>query len=88
VRNLPTRFGPVAFTLEASAGSVRASVTVPERAPPRELKLRLRLPRGQRITSVTLDGRPFERVDRATGTIDLSGRRGTLDLLAQTTRAK
>jgi hypothetical protein len=50
--------------------------------------LRLRLPRGQRITSVTLDGRPFERVDRSSGTIDLSGRRGTLDLTANTTQAK
>jgi hypothetical protein len=88
VRDVPTSFGPVAFTLESSEGAVRASVTVPERAPPRALKLRLRLPRGQRITSVTLDGRPFERVDRASGTIDLSGRRGTLDLTANTTQAK
>lgn len=88
VSNVPTSFGPVAFTLESSAGSVHASVTVPERAPPRALKLRLRLPRGQRITSVTLDGRPFERFDAATGTVDLSGRRGTLDLTAQTAAAK
>jgi hypothetical protein len=88
VRNVPTSFGPVAFTLEASAGSVRASVTVPERASPRELRLRLRLPRGQRISSVMLEGQPFERFDRATGTIDLSGRRGTLDLTAHIARAK
>jgi hypothetical protein len=88
VRDVPTSFGPVDFTLESNEGAVRASVTVPERTPPRALKLRLRLPRDQRISSVTLDGRPFERVDRASGTIDLSGRRGTLDLIAQTARAK
>jgi hypothetical protein len=88
VRNVPTSFGPVAFTLEASEASVRASVAVPERAQPRALKLRLRLPRGRRITSVTLDGRPFDRFDRATGTIDLSGRRGTLELAAQTSQTK
>lgn len=88
VRNVPTSFGPVAFTLEASEGAVRASVTVPERAPPRALMLRLRLPPGQRIAGVMLDGRPYERFDRTTGTIDLSGRRGTLDLMTQTARAK
>jgi hypothetical protein len=80
VRNAPTSFGPVSYTLEARDSSVHASVSVPERAPPRLVKLRLRLPRGRRITSVVLDGRPFARFDPATGTIDLSGRRGTLAL--------
>jgi hypothetical protein len=80
VRNAPTSFGPVSFMLEAGGSSVHASVTVPERAPPRTLKLRLRLPRDRRITSVTLDGRPFTAFDRATETLDLSGRRGTLEL--------
>jgi hypothetical protein len=42
------------------------------------LHLRLRLPQGRRIDAVTLDGRPFRRFDAATGTIDLSGRTGSL----------
>jgi hypothetical protein len=81
VRNAPTTFGPVSYTLEASESSVHASVTVPERTPPRTLELRLRLPRDRRIASVTLDGQPFTRFDPATGTIDLAGRRGTLELM-------
>jgi hypothetical protein len=80
VSGAPTSFGPVSFALEAFESSVHARVTVPERGQPHRLKLRLRLPRGRHITSVTLDGRPFTRVDRATETLDLSGRRGTLEL--------
>jgi hypothetical protein len=85
VRNVPTSFGPVAFTLEASEGAVHGTVVMPERPLPRTLKLRLRLPPGRRIGSVTVDGRPFERFDRATETLDLSGRRGTLEVVVQTT---
>jgi hypothetical protein len=81
VRNAPTSFGPVSYTLDVAGGSVNASVTAPDRAPPRTLKLRLRLPPGRRITGVSLDGRPITSFDRATGTIDLSGRRGTFELV-------
>jgi hypothetical protein len=81
VRNAPTSFGPVSYTLEASGTSLQASVTVPERTLPRRLELRLRLPPGRRIAGVTLAGRPFTSFDRATETIDLSGRSGTLDLV-------
>jgi hypothetical protein len=45
------------------------------------LKLRLRLPAGERISTVELGGTavPF---DRRSGTIDLSRRRGVLQLTA------
>jgi hypothetical protein len=82
VRNAPTSFGPVSYALDARERSVHASVTVPERPSPRMLKLRLRLPPGRRITSVAIDGRPVSTFDPATGTLDLSGRRGTLALEA------
>jgi hypothetical protein len=81
VSGAPTSFGPVSFTLEALESSVHARVTVPERAHPRRLRLRLRLPRGRHVSSVTLDGRPFTRFNRRTATLDLSGRRGTLELV-------
>jgi hypothetical protein len=80
VRDAPTSFGPLTYTLEAAAGAVRATVEVPSRRAPRALTLRLRLPRGARIRSVALDGRPFSRFNQRTGTIDLSGLRGTLTL--------
>ncbi|HVV58800.1 MAG TPA: hypothetical protein VHC45_10580 [Gaiellaceae bacterium] len=83
VDRVPTSFGPVSFTLAAGAHRVRATVDVPPR-PPAALSLRLRLPAGRRVVAATLAGRPV-RVDRATGTLDLSGRHGSLDLVVRTT---
>jgi hypothetical protein len=74
IANAPTRFGPVSFELEAHARHADVVVTPPRRSSPRTLTLKLRLPSGARIAGVTLDGRPYARVDRAAGTIDLSGR--------------
>jgi hypothetical protein len=76
VRNAPTSFGPLSYVLEAAARSIDATIEVPERRVPRRLALRVRLPRGARITTVLVDGSPYGRVDRATQTIDLSGQRG------------
>jgi hypothetical protein len=80
VANAPTRFGPVSFAIEAGARSAEVAVETPTRSRPRTLTLRLRLPSGARVTSVRLAGRPYTRYDAATGTIDLSGLRGTLRL--------
>ncbi len=76
VAGLPTRYGPVSFTLTAAARSVRVVLDVPARAAPRALRLRLRLPAGRRIRSVS-PARPF---DARTSTIDLSGARGRVEL--------
>ncbi len=78
MRNAPTRFGPVSFTIAAGARSADVSIEVPSRTRPRALGLRLRVPHGKQITSVTLAGSPYRRFDAATGTIDLSGLRGTV----------
>jgi hypothetical protein len=71
VRNAPTSFGELSFSIRASDGSVRALIDVPRRARPRTLALRLRLSRGSRIAGVVLDGRPLRRFDARTGTIKL-----------------
>jgi hypothetical protein len=78
VTGAPTRFGPVSYTLTASAHEVQVHLDVPRA---RKLLLRLRLPAGRRIASVT----PRSSFDRATGTIDLSGSAGSVDLLVRTT---
>ncbi len=80
VTALPTSFGPLSYSLEAARGQVTAHVVVPSRSRPRSLLLRLRLPAGEHIRSVT-PRRPF---DPASGTIDLSGAKGTLDLVVRT----
>jgi hypothetical protein len=74
VTKMPTRFGPVSFSLEAQSHTVTGTIEAPERG---QLRLRLRLPRGERIASVDVNGTPARRRG---DTIDLSGRHGTLGL--------
>jgi hypothetical protein len=80
VTALPTSYGPLSYTLEAARGEVRVHIVVPSRGRVKSLLLRLRLPLGERIRSVT----PPWPFDPTTGTIDLSGSRGSLDLVART----
>jgi hypothetical protein len=87
VSHAPTSFGPISFAIVRSKDTVRIDVRPPTRVPPRSLTLRLRLPAGGRIAGVELGGRPYGRVDRATGTIDLTGLKGAVELSA-TVRAR
>jgi len=81
VRRAPTSFGLLSYSIDARGRSIRVRVNVPARTPPSTLRLRLRLPDGQRITGVTLEGRSFHRFDPASETIDLSGLTGRIDLV-------
>jgi hypothetical protein len=69
--------------MESSDDRVHVTVDVPARSSLGTLALRVRLPRGSRITGVTLDGRPYARFEAQTETIDLSGRTGRLDLVVR-----
>ena len=80
VGRAPTSFGPISFSLDSGANSIRARLQVPRRSAIRSLSLRLRRPGGQRITRVELDGRRFRRFDPTAETIDLTGHSGTLAL--------
>lgn len=81
VSRLPTSFGPISFSIAARPQSIRVTIDGPSRSRPDALRLRLRLPRGNRITRVLLGGRPFRRFDPASEEIDLSGQPGRLDLV-------
>ena len=59
VRRAPTSFGPVSYSLEARSDTISAIVETPARPAPKTLKLRVRLPRGQRVESVTVNGAPL-----------------------------
>jgi hypothetical protein len=83
VRRAPTSFGFLAFAIRSTQASVRVLVDVPARAVPRTLSLRLRLPRGSRISAITLGGRRYLRFDVREETIDLSGRSGRLELMVR-----
>ena len=80
VNGAPTSFGPLSYSLDSGAHSVRARLRIPSRAPMRSLSLRLRRPDGQRITRVELDGRAFRHFDPAAETIDLTGLTGSVVL--------
>ena len=81
VRSAPTSFGPVSYSIERQQNAVHIDVLPPTSPAPATLRLRLRLPAGEKIATVELAGRsvPF---DAKTSTIDLSGRTGELELVA------
>lgn len=79
-RRLVTSFGRVSFRIESRRGSARVTLDVPDRAPLRSLKLRVRLPGGKRIASVLAHGVPVGRVQRDGQTIELPRAPGRLEL--------
>jgi hypothetical protein len=81
VQDAPTSFGPVSYSIVRQGRCVHVTVDPPASPPPSTLRLRLRLPAGERLRSVLLDGRPIP-FDGASGTIDLSRARGELSLEA------
>jgi hypothetical protein len=87
VRNAPTSFGRVSFSIAAGRRTVRVTVDGPDRQAPPAFALRLRLPAGVRLLGVTLDGRPYTRFDARTGTITLPRPRGEITLVARRSAA-
>jgi hypothetical protein len=81
VRNAPTSFGPVSYSIERRQNTVHIDVTPPASPAPTTLRIRLRLPAGQRVATVDLSGHPVS-FDAKTSTIDLTGRTGELELVA------
>lgn len=86
VRNAPTSFGRISYAIAAGSDATTVSLTLPERRAA-SVRLRLRLPRGTALGRVEIGGVPLRRIDRTTSTLDLSGRRGTLTIVAHYRRA-
>jgi hypothetical protein len=80
VRNAPTSFGPLNYSIAREGDTVHVQLAPPASS---TLRLRLRLPHGERIASIE----PTTPFDARTGTIDLSGRRGPIDLAVSITGA-
>jgi hypothetical protein len=61
VSNAPTRWGPVSFTLRSRLHEheVQCIVSLGSRNSPDAIKLRLRVPEGNRIQSVTRNGKSW-----------------------------
>ncbi len=79
VSGVPTTFGPLSYSLTASAHEVAVHVEIPRGSGARTIRLRLRLPAGKRILGLSA---PY-RFDRATSTIELPSRAGPLDFVAR-----
>jgi hypothetical protein len=81
VRSVPTSFGPLTYSLDARTGSVRISLEVPRSTRLEELRLRLRLPREQRIAGVSRGTLLADGV-----TIALTPRSGHIQVVASVVR--
>jgi hypothetical protein len=84
VKDAPTAFGAVSYEIRSNLVGhvVTASVNVPATTP-QTLQLRLRVPDGNTLTTVLVNGQHWSKVDAATGTIDLSGLTGNVQVTAQ-----
>ncbi len=87
VERMPTSFGPVSYELRRAGNQVLAAIDPPSRARPRTLHLRLRLPASTHIATITVNGRRHERLDRATGTIELPPGAERLQLVVSVRRS-
>ena len=85
VDDAPTSFGRVSYSIVRRGRRITVSVTPPASPAPRSLRLRLRLPSGNRLVEVRLGGRRIS-FDATTGTIDISGRKEQIELGATIAR--
>ena len=87
VKNAPTEFGDLSYTIECATkdGRVNAEVKIPDRNPPERVLLRFRLPDGKKIESAEANGKKLDvHKDEKGETLDLSGLKGTVAISART----
>jgi hypothetical protein len=85
VRNAPTRFGTVSYTITSHVAQARidAVVQLPDKCTARVVVLRLRHPDGKPMRSVTVQGRPYGEFDANRGTIWLEPSGGSFAIRAE-----
>jgi hypothetical protein len=81
VNAAPTSFGLLTYELHRRGLRITGTVVVPSRRSPHTLRLRLRLPHGVKLRAVRANGHRRPLIPH-TGTIDLSGMRGTVEVAA------
>lgn len=71
VRDAPTRFGKVGYSIESHVGDGHVKATIHPPDGPRRIVLRLRHPEGEPIRAVTVDGRAHDGFDPTAQTVTL-----------------
>ena len=71
-----TYFGPMSVKIASrvSRGEIKMTLDPPRRNPPKRIRVRFRHPDGRRMTRVEVDGKPYERYNAQTESIDLQQR--------------
>jgi len=83
VSKAPTRWGRLGFAVHSHIreGRVDAAVDLPSKPTAAVIKLRLRVPEGYRMRSVSLNGKPWEQFDAAEESVTLpSSAKGRIEL--------
>ncbi|MHB8973404.1 MAG: hypothetical protein ACYC4N_23440, partial [Pirellulaceae bacterium] len=85
VREAPTSFGRVSYTIESAVkqGRIDATIESPTRKPPQHIVLRVRHPEGKPMRAVTVDGKPHQEFDPGQDTITLAPAATTLHVRVQ-----
>jgi hypothetical protein len=80
VRNLPTRFGKVGYTIDSrtAEGEIEATVNLPKDCPAKNVVLRLRHPEGKPMQSASVDGKKVESFDPKKETLTFPPSQGTI----------
>jgi hypothetical protein len=83
IRNAPTAFGPVSFTIESHIDrrQIAVNLTAPAREAPKNIILRLRHPHGEAIRSVKVDGKLIDSFKD--DMITLASPSGTMKMLVE-----
>jgi hypothetical protein len=80
VQKLQTRFGPLSYSIDTAPGSVHAAIDLPSGFAG-TLRLRLRLPAGEKLGTTTVNGVAFHSFVNAE-TLDLTGLSGHVEVAA------
>jgi hypothetical protein len=77
VSDAPTRWGRLSYSVHSHlrTGSIEAKLTWASAPSSAQVKLRLRVPEGHRIRSVSADGKPWDQFDAAGETVTLPASR-------------
>ncbi len=82
VRNAPTQFGNVSYTITSAANSGRIDAVIepPARRTPSQIVVRIRHPEGKHIRTVTLNGKPHTDFDADKETVSIEPTTETIRL--------